>query len=111
MFLTLFLLTTASVSGAKYNENSLEEFPISPPISDSIKNYDISFYENYPLEVTLEFTAEGDDDQDIEYAKVLENEDWATLVEKSYQDGPAQIHLILLMLKILITRNLVTKPP
>ena len=83
-------------TGAKYNENSLEEFPISPPISDSIKNYDISFYENYPLEVTLEFTAEGDDDQDIEYAKVLESEDWATFgIEENYQGEPAQIHLIL----------------
>ena len=84
------------LTGSKYNENSLEAYPISPPISDSIKNYDISFYENYPLDVTLEFTAEGDDDQDIEYAKVLESEDWSSFgIVENFEGEPTQIHLIL----------------
>ena len=81
----------------KYNEKSIDFFPISPPISETSDNYEIVFYENHPLHVTLEFTAEGDGGETIEYVQVLKtSKDLSSFdIQTPYENNPGQVHLIL----------------
>ncbi|MDA9118861.1 Ig-like domain-containing protein [Opitutales bacterium] len=81
----------------KYNERSRDFFPISPDISETSEDYEIVFYENHPLHVTLEFTAEGDGGETIEYVKVLNtSEDLSSFnIQTSLENNNGQVHLIL----------------